>query len=145
MFGVLTPFLITVNDYLPTRFYNHFNTTDGSLESSTAELVTGVVETSSITIRNSAVYQQLLCIGQQCHNRLSSIKSAAITNQSFNMICNSQCQKYNDNQRRNQLHIKIPKKTSAENVGCWHSGTLSWTELCGAGEDNNSEKGGTQT
>ena len=60
--------------------------------------MTGVVETSSITIRNSAVYQQLLCIGQQCHNQLSSIKSAAITNQSFNTICNSQCQKYNDNQ-----------------------------------------------
>ena len=100
-----------------------------------------MVETSSITIRNSAVYQQLLCIGQQCHNRLSSIKSAAITNQSFNMIYNSQCQKYNDNQRRNQKHIKIPKKTSAENLGCWHSGTPSWTELRGAGKDNNSEKG----
>ena len=119
----------------------HFNTTDGSLESSTAELVTGVVETSSITIRNSAVYQQLLCIGQQCHNRYRALKEAAITNQPLNMICYSQCEKYNDNQTRNQKHIKIPKKTSAENLGCWHSGTPSWTELRGAGEDNDSEKG----
>ena len=60
------------------------------------------------------------------------------------MICDNQFQKYNDNQRRNQKHIKIPKKTSAENLGCWHSGTPSWTELRGAGEDNDSEKGGTQ-
>ena len=56
------------------------------------------------------------------------------------MICYSQCEKYNDNQTRNQKHIKIPKKTSAENLGCWHSGTPSWTELRGAGEDNDSEK-----
>ena len=32
-------------------------------------------------------------------------------------------------------------KTSAENLGCWHSGTPSWTELRRAGKDNNSEKG----
>ena len=46
--------------------------------------MTGVVETSSITIRNSAVYQQLLCIGQQCHNRYRTLKEAAITNQPLN-------------------------------------------------------------
>ena len=122
IFGVLTRFLITVNDHLPKTFLKNINTTDGSLESSTAELVTEMVETSSITIRNSAVYQQLLCIGQQCHNRLSSIKSAAVTVQSFNMICNSQCQKI---MIIKDMHIRIPKKTSAENLGCWHSGTPS--------------------